>query len=249
MIRYIRLLGAALGGLVGLVLATTGQGLFQDASYAGFLLAAWVVAWVVVGFAILPYLTLVPAQWLISRVEDLSTAFVNVESSSDEFSQEAAALRVSVANGSVVRSYHASDRLVLVLEERREITNRGQPEPRHWRSGSAVSGFVYSNPKSRPYDYRTTVRRELPFISWQRTGRILNALAKREPRGFHIRCAVRQCKRRDALSGIRLYIGLANDTSDRCDWSVKCQTIRRLNIELPAQERDGKALLEQEPVA
>jgi uncharacterized protein YacL len=28
----------------------------------------------VVGFAILPYLTLVPAQWLISRVEDLSTA-------------------------------------------------------------------------------------------------------------------------------------------------------------------------------
>ena len=74
MIRYIRLLGAALGGLVGLVLATTGGGLFKDASYAGFLLAAWVVAWVVVGFAILPYLTLVPAQWLISRVEDLSTA-------------------------------------------------------------------------------------------------------------------------------------------------------------------------------
>ena len=32
------------------------------------------MAWVVVGFAILPYLTLVPAQWLISRVEDLSTA-------------------------------------------------------------------------------------------------------------------------------------------------------------------------------
>jgi uncharacterized protein YacL len=74
LIRYIRLLGAALGGLIGLVLATMGEGLFQDASYAGFLLAAWVVAWVVVGFAILPYLTLVPATWLISQVEDLSTA-------------------------------------------------------------------------------------------------------------------------------------------------------------------------------
>jgi uncharacterized protein YacL len=74
LIRYIRLLGAALGGLVGLVLAGTGDGLFRDASYAGFLLAAWVVAWVVVGFAILPYLTIVPASWLISRVEDLSTA-------------------------------------------------------------------------------------------------------------------------------------------------------------------------------
>jgi uncharacterized protein YacL len=74
LIRYIRLLGAALGGLIGLVVATAGEGLFQDASYAGFLLAAWVVAWVVVGFAILPYLTLVPATWLIAQVEDLSTA-------------------------------------------------------------------------------------------------------------------------------------------------------------------------------
>ena len=34
----------------------------------------WVVAWLVVGFAILPYLTIVPAMWLISRVEALSTA-------------------------------------------------------------------------------------------------------------------------------------------------------------------------------
>jgi len=73
-IRYIRVLGAALGGLVGLVLATAGDGLFNDATYAGFLLAAWVIAWVIVGFAILPYLTIVPATWLIARVEDLSTA-------------------------------------------------------------------------------------------------------------------------------------------------------------------------------
>jgi uncharacterized protein YacL len=73
-IRYIRVLGAALGGLTGLVLAEAGQGLFEDATYAGFLLAAWVIAWVIVGFAILPYLTIVPATWLIARVEDLSTA-------------------------------------------------------------------------------------------------------------------------------------------------------------------------------
>jgi len=73
-IRYIRVLGAALGGLTGLVLATADGGLFEDATYAGFLLAAWVIAWVIVGFAILPYLTVVPATWLIARVEDLSTA-------------------------------------------------------------------------------------------------------------------------------------------------------------------------------
>ena len=74
MIRYIRLLGAALGSVVGLALAATGDGLFNNAEYAGALLAAWVVAWIVVGFAVLPYLTVVPAAWLIKQVEALSTA-------------------------------------------------------------------------------------------------------------------------------------------------------------------------------
>ena len=77
MIRYIRVLGAALGGLVGLALATIevdGRQLFTDVPNSGAFLAAWVVAWIVVGFAILPYLTVVPAIWIVRRVEDLSTA-------------------------------------------------------------------------------------------------------------------------------------------------------------------------------
>jgi uncharacterized protein YacL len=37
-------------------------------------LVAWVVAWVIVGFAILPYLTVVPAGWLLRQIEQLSTA-------------------------------------------------------------------------------------------------------------------------------------------------------------------------------
>ncbi len=74
MIRYIRLLGAALGSVVGLAIASSGEGLFRGSDYAGALLAAWVVAWIVVGFAILPYLTVVPAGWLIKQVEALSTA-------------------------------------------------------------------------------------------------------------------------------------------------------------------------------
>jgi uncharacterized protein YacL len=72
-IRSIRLLGAALGGIVGLALGTAGEGLFGG-SYGGALMAAWVIAWVVVGFSILPYLTIVPAGWLIGRVQALSTA-------------------------------------------------------------------------------------------------------------------------------------------------------------------------------
>jgi uncharacterized protein YacL len=73
-IRNIRLLGAALGGLVGLVLAGVDGGLFRDSAYAGALLAVWVFAWIVVGFAILPYLTVVPAKWILRRVEEMSTA-------------------------------------------------------------------------------------------------------------------------------------------------------------------------------
>ena len=74
MIRYIRVLGAALGGLVGLALAGFDGGLFSDTGYQGALLAAWVVAWVIVGFGLLPYLTVVPAAWLINASEELSTA-------------------------------------------------------------------------------------------------------------------------------------------------------------------------------
>jgi uncharacterized protein YacL len=73
-IRYIRVLGAAIGGLVGLGLAAVGDGLFAGTGYAGAFLAVWVVAWIVVGFGLLPYLTVVPAMWLIRRVEELSTA-------------------------------------------------------------------------------------------------------------------------------------------------------------------------------
>jgi uncharacterized protein YacL len=73
-IRSIRVLGAALGGLVGIALASTNQALFEGTTTAGALLAAWVVAWIVVGFALLPYLTVVPAGWLVRRVQELSTA-------------------------------------------------------------------------------------------------------------------------------------------------------------------------------
>ncbi|HEY8438523.1 MAG TPA: PIN domain-containing protein [Candidatus Limnocylindrales bacterium] len=73
MIRNIRLLGAALGGLVGLALAASAQ-LFEQSTASGWLLGAWVLAWVVVGFALLQYLTVVPAVWLVRQIQQLSTA-------------------------------------------------------------------------------------------------------------------------------------------------------------------------------
>ena len=73
-IRIIRLLGAAIGLLVGISFVAGTGGPFAQSTYAGALIAAWLVAWLVVGFALLPYLTVVPAGWLISRVQALSTA-------------------------------------------------------------------------------------------------------------------------------------------------------------------------------
>ena len=58
---------------MGLGIAARGAGPSQVA-YTGLLLAAWIVAWMIVGFAVLPYLTIVPAQWLITRVQEMSTA-------------------------------------------------------------------------------------------------------------------------------------------------------------------------------
>jgi uncharacterized protein YacL len=72
--RVIRLVGAALGLLVGLSFVVGDTKIFGEGAYAGALIALWLVAWLVVGFAVLPYLTVVPAAWLIRRVQELSTA-------------------------------------------------------------------------------------------------------------------------------------------------------------------------------
>jgi uncharacterized protein YacL len=71
--RVVRLIGAALGLLVGLSFVA-GAPIFGEGPPAGVLIVAWLVAWVVVGFAVLPYLTIVPATWLVRWVQELSTA-------------------------------------------------------------------------------------------------------------------------------------------------------------------------------
>ena len=75
MTRFVRILGAILGGLIAFGTASgSGQGgLFADVSNSGFLLVGWIIAWVAVGFLILPYLTIEPAAWLKRSVEALST--------------------------------------------------------------------------------------------------------------------------------------------------------------------------------
>jgi len=62
LIRYIRVLGAALGGIVGITLIIEQIAVFQGAPGEGALAVAWVIAWTVLGFSLLPHLTVIPAM-------------------------------------------------------------------------------------------------------------------------------------------------------------------------------------------
>ncbi len=74
MIRYIRVLGAALGGIVGITLIIEQIAVFQGAPGEGALAVAWVIAWTVLGFSLLPHLTVIPAMGALRAVQELSTA-------------------------------------------------------------------------------------------------------------------------------------------------------------------------------
>jgi uncharacterized protein YacL len=73
-IRIIRLLGAALGALVGVAFVLTEQALFEKTGSPGLVIFIWIVAWISTGFLLLPYLTVVPAGRLIHEVQAMSTA-------------------------------------------------------------------------------------------------------------------------------------------------------------------------------
>ncbi|RKY15252.1 MAG: PIN domain nuclease [Planctomycetota bacterium] len=76
MLKFIRLLGGALGVILAIALTgfdgTSGT-LLEDSTQGRLLLAAWIAAWGMVGFAIVPYITIVPARWLMRAVTDMST--------------------------------------------------------------------------------------------------------------------------------------------------------------------------------
>jgi uncharacterized protein YacL len=76
MIRFVRIFGAAMAAVTASVLYATAGVPTADPSTAGgvLLLAVWIAAWTVIGYSILPYLTVQPAQWLIRHVLVITTA-------------------------------------------------------------------------------------------------------------------------------------------------------------------------------
>jgi uncharacterized protein YacL len=73
-IRTIHFLGAALGGLIGITFVIAQLAVFQPAPGSAVLVLAWVVAWIVLGYTLLPYLTVIPAMAALRSVQQLSTA-------------------------------------------------------------------------------------------------------------------------------------------------------------------------------
>jgi uncharacterized protein YacL len=74
MIRIIRLMGASVGALIGLGFVLSQQSDFQNTGSGSLLILIWVGAWIIFGFLLLPYLTVVPAARLLRGVQAMDTA-------------------------------------------------------------------------------------------------------------------------------------------------------------------------------
>ena len=88
-----RLMGGALGIIFAIALVgldPTSTVLLKPSTESLALLTAWIAAWGVVGFAIAPYVTVMPARWILRAVTDMST---------DEFVAAIAGLLIGLLMG------------------------------------------------------------------------------------------------------------------------------------------------------
>ena len=74
MLRTVRLLGAALGLLTAVVLVVGQWATFDQTQIGAILSAGWLIAWTVLGYTMLPYLTVIPAMAALRAVQELSIA-------------------------------------------------------------------------------------------------------------------------------------------------------------------------------
>jgi uncharacterized protein YacL len=76
MLRFVRLIGGAVGLILALGIASydpSRSGFFSPTLEGRLILVAWATAWTVLGYAVLPYLTVEPARWLARRVREMSS--------------------------------------------------------------------------------------------------------------------------------------------------------------------------------
>jgi uncharacterized protein YacL len=75
MLRFVRLIGGAVGLILALGIASydaSRSGFFSPTLEGRLILLAWATAWAVLGYAVLPYITVEPARWLAREVRQMS---------------------------------------------------------------------------------------------------------------------------------------------------------------------------------
>jgi uncharacterized protein YacL len=72
MIRFVRLTGGVLATIIAVALANVSMFHTGDAQGV-LLLTVWLLSWFLLGFSIMPYITVQPAAWLVRSVLDMST--------------------------------------------------------------------------------------------------------------------------------------------------------------------------------
>ena len=93
MLRFVRLLGGGLGVILAIALAGYSDTLSDPSTESRLILLGWMAAWAVVGFSIMPYITITPAHWLMRAVTDMST---------DEFVAAVAGLVMGLLMGALL---------------------------------------------------------------------------------------------------------------------------------------------------
>jgi uncharacterized protein YacL len=76
MLKAIRLSGAAMGIVIAISLASlegASNAFLAPTAEATILLAVWIAAWAVIGYGVLPYVTVEPARWIMRSITDMST--------------------------------------------------------------------------------------------------------------------------------------------------------------------------------
>jgi len=73
MIRFVRASGGALGAILAIALAGGSQDFFDPSAWGRLVLSGWIVAWAVLGYSIMPYITVQPAQRMVRGAMALSS--------------------------------------------------------------------------------------------------------------------------------------------------------------------------------
>src|SRR5207249_7504674 len=185
-------------------------------------------------------------------IKYLAATLVGVETIANEFAKKAGALRITVADHSLLRCRIFAECCAAwpVAEIRGKVTDRGQPKTGYRRAFGFIDRLIQTDIESSIHLDRASVGSKPPGLARQRLRHLIHSRAKRECGGMTalIQRAVFQEEARASPSRGG-DIASPHDASDRRDRRTKGYTLRGMNVELPTQKGYRETLLQEETVA